>query len=136
MAVGDLVWWNEGRCLGYVQIIVETPEDLHLWGIEGTQGQAMIANHHPFDPNAMGFVRHDRECLAREGVAKLSKREIQLFQKAIQLAKPSSRYGFDDHGFSVMVKYRAGARFEWVFRLYDRNLLMEEIAVLETSVQG
>lgn len=31
---GDLVWWNEGVCVGFVEQVIETSDDFERWGLD------------------------------------------------------------------------------------------------------
>ena len=47
--VGDLVWWNEGVCVGFVQELMEEPSDYERWGLDGPS--IAFTNLHPFEAN-------------------------------------------------------------------------------------
>ena len=47
--VGDLVWWNEGVCVGYVESLMLRPEEYGSWGLD--EPSIAFTNLHPFEAN-------------------------------------------------------------------------------------
>ena len=81
MKQGDLIWWNEGGCVGHVQKIIETPEEWAEWGWQGPA--AYFGNLHPYDPNIIG-VGYPAGCFEDEGIAKLSEFEHSALEPVRQ----------------------------------------------------
>ena len=67
--VGDLVWWNEGSCVGYVQVIAESEAEYVGWGLDSPH--VFLSNIHPFSPGSNIGVAYPEACLKDEGVAPL-----------------------------------------------------------------
>jgi hypothetical protein len=65
---GDLIWWAEGHCVGFVQVVIETEADLLEWGL--AQPHLSIGGH-PYRPGKHGFVTCTASKLADEGIARL-----------------------------------------------------------------
>ena len=80
---GDLIWWNEGHCVGYVQVIAESKEEHVGWGLE--QPHVFVSNVHPFNPTIQSGVAYPESCLAEEGIGLLTPEErVQLDEAAAQ----------------------------------------------------
>jgi hypothetical protein len=96
---GDLIWWNEGVCVGFVEEVMEDPSDYERWGLD--QPSIAFTNLHPFKANAekhkqhIGFVTtgatvvhpFDRQHLEDEGVGPLTPHERSELAWAISEAK-------------------------------------------------
>lgn len=86
--LGDLVWWNEGTCVGHVRWIWESERDGdYLWA--DTEGAPIfLSNKHPYlvgtDPEG---VIHDESCLEDEGIGPLSEHERGELEWAMSEAK-------------------------------------------------
>lgn len=84
--VGDLIWWDEGLCVGYVQAIAESREDYESWGLDSPH--IFVSNRHPFDPSlaTSGGVAYGASFLEDDGIGPLSAVERLEFERATQLA--------------------------------------------------
>lgn len=47
---GDLIWWNEGACVGFVEEVMETPLQFERRGLD--QPSIAVSNLHPIEANA------------------------------------------------------------------------------------
>ena len=95
--IGDLVWWNEGVCVGFIADLWEKEQGNKRWGMDGP-GIA-LTNLHPFAPNEQGHKKHigftanggtvmyPANTLADEGVELLSPHERAELAWAISTAK-------------------------------------------------
>jgi len=120
--VGDLVWWNEGVSVGFIQWIWdETRDGDYSWA--KTDGPPLyISNRHPYAPSQEGFNSgslHDEPCLADEGVGLLSVVELDEFQHASSLARIRSRSGLSEGFYTVETRVENCKQVEWIFSVYD-----------------
>lgn len=104
--VGDLIWWNEGNCVGYIQTIAEKKKESEFWGCD--HPHVFFTNIHPFDPLIIGGVAHDEFVFEDEGIGKLTNEEKKLFEKALGNAKIKSKTGFEGKSFSVRAHAQNG----------------------------
>lgn len=71
--IGDLVWWDEGVCVGHIQVIAESKEDYESWGL--SEPHIFVDNDHPFDSSIGIGIAHNHGCLENEGIGLLGKNE-------------------------------------------------------------
>lgn len=124
---GDLIWWDEGACVGHVGEIMEESQQYEAWGLD--EPSLEINNVHPFDGSSGGIV-YPLWVLESEGLSKFSdpeRRELEL-----ALSEASRRAGRSFEGLKYVV--RAGIenckRVAWVFILLgDDWLAVEQIVV-------
>lgn len=83
MSVGELIWWDECRCLGHIQHIAETAEELDAWGLK--EPHAFFGNHHPFDPDVIG-VAYPPKSFEDEVICIPSQGEIMDYRHALEYA--------------------------------------------------
>ena len=95
--MGQHVWWNEGVCIGYVEHVIGTPEQMRSWGL--TEPGIAVSNLHPFEaisakhPQHLGGISHGDTVvyalsdLADEGVGLLSATEEAEFTWAAAHAR-------------------------------------------------
>lgn len=113
--VGDLIWWDEGHCVGYVQAIAESREDYESWELDSPH--IFVSNRHPFDPSlatSIG-VAYGASFLEDDGIGPLSAAERLEFERATQLALAGrcySRYSVITHVEDCTIK-------SWTFHLFD-----------------
>jgi hypothetical protein len=130
--VGDLVWWDEGACVGFIQWIWDEARDGdYTWA--NTAGPPLfIANRHPYTPShdaVSAGVLHDELCLAGEGVGLLNAAELDELRRAISLAKIHSHSGLGGSSYSVETRVENCQRVEWVFSVYEGDIRIESIIV-------
>ena len=100
--ISDLIWWNEGICVGFVQEIIKTKQDLETWGL--ITPSLAVSNLHPFNlNNPLTIV--DESDIAGEGIGLLTKNEIQIFEKILTQAKSKVSKETKKLHFFVTVKY-------------------------------
>ena len=130
--VGDLVWWDEGTCVGFVQWIWDEARDGdYSWA--NTEGPPLfIANRHPYTPSHEGFnsgVLHDEPCLADEGVGLLNAAELDELRLATSQAKARSRSGLGGSFYAVQTRAENCQLVEWVFKTYEGDTCVEVIVI-------
>lgn len=138
--VGDLIWWNEGVCVGYIQGVMEVREDYERWGLD--EPSIALTNLHPFDANEqkhkqnIGFVTNggtvvnSENQLEDEGIGLLSPHERSELKWAISEAKRRVTPKHRDASYcvsAVMDMYRREE--DWHFYFVDH-----ECRVLDTVV--
>ena len=127
ICVGDLVWWNEGSCVGYVQAIAETQEEFESWGLE--EPHIFVDNTHPFDPTIGSGAAHDEACLENEAIGLLNPTEIEIFEAAMKEAAQKTVADLNSHQFSVTTECVNGRRVAWCFDVKSGDLVVEKVRV-------
>lgn len=126
--VGDLVWWNEGRNIGFVQSIVESMEECEQWGLAGPH--IFFADRHPFDPAVTG-IAYPVSSLADEGVSQLTPQDLTSVAQAVKQAR------FQLGGIPQRLDYSVSAEWEnsrltrWVITFHGES---EEETVVRIPV--
>ncbi len=124
--VGDLVWWNGGVCVGFVEEVMEAREDYERWGLTGPS--IALTNLHPFEANERkhkqrigfptngGSVVYSADLLEDEGVGLLSCRERSELEWAIGEAKARAAPEHRERPFCVLAMMGKGTTGEdWHF---------------------
>lgn len=111
--VGDLIWWNEGQCVGYVQVVAESKEDYESWGLG--RPHIFVSNRHPYDPSLGSGVAHDEACLEDEGIGLLTPEERNKFEQAATKARMSLKADSDDLTCSVTCEVQDCQQTGWIF---------------------
>ena len=138
--VGDLIWWNEGVCVGFIEEVMEAREDYERWGLD--EPSIALTNLHPFNANeqkhkqCIGFVAsggtvvNSEDQLEDEGIGLLSPHERSELEWAISEAK--RRVAPEHHGapYCVSAVMDMDRREEdWHFHFVDH-----ECQIVETIV--
>jgi hypothetical protein len=126
MQVGDLIWWNEGACVGHVQAIAESKAEYEKWGLDGPH--AFFGNTHPFDPDTTG-VAHPVGCFVDEGIGVLTDVESAELDRAMRCANVFPRSGLHQRIFSVTTRAEGCAMIEWVFQFQGTDKTNKPIVV-------
>lgn len=130
--VGDHVWWNEGVCIGYIEHLIETDDQIDSWGL--SEPSIAVSNIHPFevvsqkhpqeigDVSLGGTVVYSSSDLADEGVGLLSSSEEVEFlwavSQAISLIPESDR----GSPYCVTAHFDAALTMEhWHIHFLDRT---------------
>ena len=124
--IGDLVWWNEGSCIGFVQSMVESEEDCQTMGLKGPH--LFISSRHPFDSNTMG-VAYPIACFEDEGIAPLALEELDQFEKAKDFAASIARNDLMALEYSVNTECVDGQMAAWTFKVHQNDAVIETIRV-------
>lgn len=130
--VGDLVWFDEGARVGFVQWIWEEARDGDFSWAQTEGPPLFIANRHPYSPSSEGFGSgelHDEPCLADEGVGLLDAAELEELRMATALARDRSRAGLGGSFYSVLTRAENHQRVEWIFRAHAGDACIEEIVI-------
>ena len=109
--VGDLIWWNEGICIGFVEEVMESRKDYENWGLD--EPSVAFTNLHPFEANLVKHQQHiggpttsgtvvDTEAqLENEGIGLLTDHECEELEWAISHAQSLVSEDIRDRPFCV-----------------------------------
>ena len=138
--VGDLVWWNEGVCIGFVENLIEDERDRE----DNDMDESGIAftNLHPFEANKLkhkqhigfvsngGTVIYPESVLEDEGIGLLTEYERSELNWAISTAKEAVSPEHRELPFCVTAVMNQNRREEdWVFHFVDRECqIIESVA--------
>lgn len=138
--VGDLIWWNEGVCVGFVEEVMEEQSDYEAWGLD--EPSIALTNLHPFAANELkhkqhigfvttgGTVVHGLDDLEDEGIGLLSDHERSELEWAISEARSKVAPSHRDLPFCVSALMDMERREEdWHFHFVD-----SECQIIETVV--
>lgn len=119
ISVGDLIWFNEGTQVGFIYEIIDDPE---TWGLDeiGVMTQAL----HPIEvkekENSPGLCFYPESCFRDEGIGKLTQKEKEGMNGAIQIAL--NRFQVSEPVFSVgAYKIEDSEREEWHIQLFENG---------------
>ena len=115
---GDLIWWNEGQSVGYVQDVIKTNTDQRMWGL--TQPHISIGGH-PYRSQGSGFVVYPASDFADEGIGVLTAAERLELEAAIQHAQTTAGRDQSATDFAVQTEVSDGVQTAWliIFRYKD-----------------
>lgn len=134
---GDLVWWNEGSCLGHVQWIWDERRDGDYSWARTVGPPLFISGNFPYRPgDGPDGIIHDESCLDDEGVGPLSAEEREEFRMALDLAMDRSARGFEDRVYAVRTRVGEGRLDEWIFSIFEGEHRVEEIVVARGDLQA
>lgn len=138
--VGDLVWWNEGVCIGFVVAVMEGRDEYESWGLN--EPCIALTNLHPFEANEathkqhIGFVTNGGTIvcplndLENEGIGLLTEHERAELDWAIAEAKARAAVAHRDLPLCVSAVMDMERHAEdWIFHFVDG-----ECRILETVV--
>jgi len=111
--VGDLIWWNEGYCVGYVQVIAESKEEYDSWGLD--EPHVFVSNVHPFNSTIQSGVAEPESSLADEGIGLLTTEERVRLEQAANLAHQLLSADFKYSTYSVFTEVLDGKLVGWAF---------------------
>ena len=130
ISVGQHIWWNEGVCIGFVEDVIETFEQMQSWGL--TEPSIAISNIHPFEaiptkhPQHMQGILHGDTVvyaltdLADEGVGLLSDAEETEFVWAAEHARTLLQPERRQRPYCVSAQIDIASRIEhWHFTFLD-----------------
>ena len=125
--VGDLVWWDEGYFVGYVQVIAESEDEYEGWGLDTPH--IFVSSVHPFDPTMLIGVGHPESCLADEGIGLLTAQEQSELERvrirAFELIPHDLEYSF----YSVITEVENLQLSRWVFTFYKDDVKVLKVAI-------
>lgn len=132
ICVGDLVWWNEGVCVGFVEEVMEARPDYERWGLD--QPSIAFTNLHPFERNEdkhkqhIGFVTTgatvvhplDSQHLEDEGIGLLTPHEQSELVWAIREARSRVDPAYSSKPYCVSaLKDMERGEEDWHFHFVD-----------------
>jgi hypothetical protein len=127
VGVGDLVWWNEGHSVGYVQVVAESKDDYESWGLKVPS--IFLSNRHPFDRSLGTGVAYDRASFEDEGIGLLSLEELNQLERATAEARRLATASFDTSTYSVTTEVDKCQQVGWVFTLFRDGREVEVLKV-------
>ena len=126
--VGDLIWWDEGLCIGYVQAIVESKEEYKSWGLDAPH--IFLSNTHPFDSKITSGVCYNRASFDDEGIGLLNPEERKEFDQAILRAKKSVVADYSTYAVTTEIQH--SQQIGWIFTFFKDG---KEVEVIKIPVQ-
>ena len=140
MRVGDLVWWNEGVCVGFVEEIITDPMDFGNWHVDGPS--IALTNLHPFEANQIKHKQHigyvatggttvyPESTIKDEGIGLLSENERREFDWATSQAKERVSDVIAELPFCVCAHLDMERKEEdWHFHFVDQECKVVESVV-------
>ena len=138
--VGDLIWWNEGVCVGFVEKVLEKPCDYERCGLN--EPGIALSILHPYEANQKkhtqhtgsftsgGTVIYSAKYLEDEGIGMLAPSEQSELNWAIEKARSMVSEFLRSFPFcvSAMVDTAHGGE-NWHFHFVDN-----ECRIIETAI--
>lgn len=121
--VGDLIWWNGGYAIAYVQSLLEAEEELREWGLE--ESHLFLANIHPFDPTSVAGIGYPQSFLEEDGVRLLTEDEKGKLVAATAGASQATDVDFTVVPHSIGLEETENEGREWVFSVIEGEDLVE-----------
>jgi hypothetical protein len=123
---GDLIWWDEGHCVGYVQVIAESNSEYESWGLDAPH--IFVSNNHPFDAALLTGVAHDEACFKDEGIGPLTADEHVRLRQAIDTACESVA-GLEYSTYSITTDVQHCQLVGWCFTFYQDSKELRKVRV-------
>jgi len=124
--VGDLVWWNGGSCVGFVQRIAESSNDYEEWGLESPH--IFINTDHPFDQSVTG-IAYPEHTLADDGIGRLTTDERDKLERAMIRARERLAPEFRNSTCFVRTDIQANEWVAWVITFHRDGTPIDRIVV-------
>ena len=138
--VGDMIWWNEGVCVGFVEAVMEQREVFESWGLDDPS--IAVTNLHPLQANEVkheqhiglvtngGTVVYSADDLEDEGVGLLSEHERSELDWAISEARSKVSPEYSDLPFSVSaVKDMVRCEEDWHIHFVDNECRVKQSVI-------
>ena len=125
--VGDLVWWDEGFCVGYVQVIAECKSDYEDWGLQAPH--IFVSNSHPFDSTLRTGVGYPEACLRDEGIGLLTTDERIQLDEATNRAHDLFARDLDYSTYAVTTDVQSCQLAGWFFTFYKDGKELKKVRV-------
>lgn len=106
---GDLIWWNGGSCVGYVQAVLDREEEFEAWGL--AHPHLFLSNNHPYDSGETSGISYHQDCLSDEGIGLLTTQESADLAAAVATAR------IEEVAFSVFADIHNGIMTHWRFEI-------------------
>ena len=116
ICIGDLVWWDEGHCIGYVQVIAESKDDYERWGLAAPG--IFVSNTHPFDQSLGSGVNYEQASFEDEGIGLLSPEELNRLEGAIAEARRLATVDFDTSTYAVTTEVKNCQVVGWILTFF------------------
>ena len=128
--IGDLIWWDEGFCVGYVQAIEESKTEYESWG--QNEPHIFVSNNHPFDATTHSGVAYPESSLADDGIARLNPEERLEFDRAA--VRAHRLVATDSDCYAVTTEVRDSRLHAWIFTYYkdDKNVQAVSVPASQT----
>ncbi len=130
---GDLIWWDEGHCVGFVQEVIETETDRRKWGLAHPY---ISIGGHPYKPAAPGFVVCAASDFVDEGIGRLIDDDSVHLDAAIQHAQAEARFDLSAIGFVVQTEVRDGIQVAWLITANPTGAGSDTIRIPVDAVDG
>ena len=125
--VGDLVWWNGGGCLGYVQVVAETRAEYERWGL--TSPHIFVSNRHPFDISLGSAVAHNESCFEDEGISLVTPQEKLDLKEAARRARTRLKADSADLTYTVTTEVQDCRQIGWIFTFFSNGAEVETVRI-------
>ena len=149
MQAGDLVWWNEGVCVGYIEEVMDTQDAWTRWGL--SEPSYAVSNLHPVGACSTkhkqhvggvrtgGTVVYPETHIKDDGLGLLDNKEREELYWAISHAKSLAGDSFAQAPFCVYAQVRADFSGEdWHIHFVDNECksLREVVFSLRPSTRS
>lgn len=125
--VGDLIWWDEGLCTGYVQEIAESKEEYESWGL--SEPHIFVSDGHPFDPATRTGIGYPEASFASEGIGRLTPEERLKLEQATERARSLARIDSAHLSYAVHAAIENCKQVGWEFSFIKDRKLAEVVKV-------
>lgn len=138
--VGDLIWWNEGCCTGYVQEIAESKEECESWGLDSPH--IFVSGTHPFDAASRNGIGYPETSFAAEAISRFTPDERielglatveahSLIERGLATVQAHSLAGIDsDHLIYIVdADVENCKQVGWVFTFIKDRIVAEVVKV-------
>lgn len=138
--VGDLIWWNEGCCTGYVQEIAESKEEYESWGLNAPH--IFVSGTHPFDAASRNGIGYPETSFAAEAISRFTPEERielglatveahRLMELGLASVRAHSLAGIDSEHliYTVDADVENCKRVGWVFTFIKGRKVAEVMKV-------
>lgn len=125
---GDLIWWDEGHCVGFVQEVIETEAELFQWGV--THPHLSIGGH-PYRPGAPGFLVCPASEFADDGVGRLTDEDRTSLNRAIEHALGQAKVDLSTVDMVVQTEASDNVQTAWLITV---NPTGEESVIIRVPV--
>lgn len=122
-----MVWWDEGHCVGYVQVVAESKEHFESWGLGCPH--IFVSNKHPFDPSLHTGVAHDEACFKDEGIGPLTPDERRELEQAAAKARTNLKAQPDDLTYSVTSEVQNCQQTGWILTFLEAGQAFEVVKI-------
>ncbi|RYD40108.1 MAG: hypothetical protein EOP85_14800 [Verrucomicrobiaceae bacterium] len=138
---GDLVWWNEGTCAGFVLEVMEDRESYEAWGLD--EPSVALTNLHPLEANELkhpqrigsvttgATVVYPERSLEDDAVEPLSADERLELETA--MATGRNRVAAENRDLPIcvsMARNNTGNGWDWILHFVNADCVTLDSAVV------